>query len=196
MCLLGLFVLATLTTESLAGPKGHSSPPLKHIPFGSQKITYGHDNYYFHGGHFYRPEKGWYRPVHPPAGIFINALPIAAVTLIVAGLTYYCYDSIYYRRVSGGYLVVDLPENTDTQVVGSSLSGLLAVGTRVSVNVNVLNVRSGPGKSYPVTAHVNYGNRLVIKGNAPDWLYVRLPDGRHGWVMMRFVSLAGTGAKG
>ena len=200
MSLIGLFALATLTTESLAGPKGHppghSSPALKTIPHGAQKVKHGKEHYYFHGGHFYRPDKGWYRPVRPPVGIFVNTLPIAAITLIVGGLTYYCYDSIYYRRVSGGYLVVDLPDSFDTQVAGSIASGTLADGTPVRVNVNVLNVRSGPGKNHPMIAQVRYGNRLVVKGNAPNWLYVRLSDGRYGWVMKRFVSLSNADAKG
>ena len=58
----------------------------------------------------------------------------------------------------------------------------------VSVNTPILNVRSGPGLKFSVIGHIYEGDLLTIKGNSPQWIYVRLPDGNFGWVMAEYTS--------
>ena len=58
----------------------------------------------------------------------------------------------------------------------------IVVSGRVSVRASALNVRTGPGVSYPVVGKSYVGNVLLLYGSAPGWLYVRLPSGSYGWV--------------
>lgn len=62
-----------------------------------------------------------------------------------------------------------------------------ASGT-VSVNVEALNVRSGPGLHLGVIGRVRYGEVLTVLGSSPGWLNVRTPFGGVGWVMARYTA--------
>ena len=66
----------------------------------------------------------------------------------------------------------------------------------VVVRAALLNVRSGPGKNYPVTHQVRQGSRLVIKGSSTGWFYVMLPSGEYGWVMQEFTARVQAPANG
>jgi SH3-like domain-containing protein len=58
------------------------------------------------------------------------------------------------------------------------------------VNINNLNMRTGPGLGYRSTGKYAQGTPLDILGQKPDsqgmpWLYVRTPDGKEGYVSAR-----------
>ena len=57
---------------------------------------------------------------------------------------------------------------------------------QVIVTVAELNMRSGPGLDRAVTGKVRKGDILAVIDSIPSWFYVRLPDGRDGWVMDRY----------
>jgi len=59
---------------------------------------------------------------------------------------------------------------------------------QVAATTDQLEVRSGPGVNHPLVAQVPKGTLLVIRGSAPDWWYVRLPNGAFGWVMKKFTA--------
>ena len=63
----------------------------------------------------------------------------------------------------------------------------LASGT-VSVNVEALNVRGGPGLHQAIVGRVKYGEVLRILGRSPGWLNIRTPSGSAGWVMARYTA--------
>jgi N-acetylmuramoyl-L-alanine amidase len=56
----------------------------------------------------------------------------------------------------------------------------------VTVNVPVLNVRSGPDASSARLNTVSRGTRLSVQDSQGDWLRVRLPDGQSGWVFATY----------
>lgn len=177
---------------------GRHVPVFTHVPPGSQKVRHRGDNYYFHRGRFYRHGPEGYFWVRPPIGIISYSLPAAAVTVLIGGVTYYAYDDVYYRRVSAGYQVVQVPTRTTAIVhtppdipVDSADSG-----TQVVVTTKILNVRSGPGINHGVLTRTYMGNVLIIQGSSADWYYVRLPDNTFGWVMKSFVTMSGNGAQG
>src|SRR5476649_483409 len=69
-------------------------------------------DYHGHGG----PGPGWYNGHHgwgpggaPHRGARFDFLPGVAATVLVAGLTYYVLDGIYYQRRENQYIVVDAP---------------------------------------------------------------------------------------
>ncbi|MFC1878430.1 SH3 domain-containing protein [Chloroflexota bacterium] len=57
------------------------------------------------------------------------------------------------------------------------------------VNVDLINVHSGPALRYPVIAEITYGEVLRILGrNAQKtWLYVLIPDDLAGWILVEEV---------
>lgn len=76
-----------------------------------------------------------------------------------------------------------------TLVLGTSLpSGAVALRTAV-VNVDVLNVRSGPGTSHSRITTVSRGTELPVVSEQTGWVQVTLSDGRTGWVSAEFVTL-------
>lgn len=70
--------------------------------------------YHWHGGGWHR----WYGPswfgvyVGVPAleiGAVVDELPYGYSTVIIGGVPYYCFDSVYYRAMPDGYTVVPEP---------------------------------------------------------------------------------------
>jgi len=59
---------------------------------------------------------------------------------------------------------------------------------KATVTSALLNVRSGPGRSFGVLYQISQGAVLDIRGSAPGWYYVRLPNGHYGWVMTEFAA--------
>ncbi len=97
---------------------------------------------------------------------------------------YYAYGGVFYRRVPSGYVVVEAPPDV---VVEEAVPVLVQppeiIEGTVSVIASVLNVRSGPGLSYPMIYQIHKGYILEVHGKAIGWLYVQLPNGEFGWVM-------------
>ena len=77
-----------------------------------------HDSGGHHGGGYHFREGRWYRSGWFGLDLAVSALALGAVvaslpgghtTVVVDGMPYYYYDDVYYRPVSGGYVVVDRP---------------------------------------------------------------------------------------
>lgn len=58
----------------------------------------------------------------------------------------------------------------------------MAHANSVSVEADVVNVRSGPGLAYDVTSQVRKNDVLQVIGEENKWYKVRLEDGNSGWV--------------
>lgn len=74
------------------------------------------------------------------------------------------------------------------------VAGLLAVAPAVAqetlyVTDQVrITVRSGPSTGNKVIATAQTGDMMVLLGSKPEgWSLVRLPDGKEGWVLTRFL---------
>ena len=116
-------------------------------------------------------------------------LPIGFSTVIVTGTTYYYSDGVYYRQVPAGYMVIEPPP--EVVVVQQPPPGTPAsekAGDRVTVSVQSLNVRTGPGLNFSVIQVVNQGETLEVFGNAPGWLYVKFSSGIFGWVQETYTA--------
>ncbi len=151
----------------------------RRIPPGYIPARHGHQVYYLHRGHFYRDSPTGFISIGLPFGAIVASLPIGHVRVTIGGIGYFLADGVYYRPyVSGGYQVVAAP--VPVAPAGATHS--------VTVSVGALNVRSGPGISFSVIGQVYQGASLYVHGNSPGWYYVQTPDGRYGWVMLRYVS--------
>jgi hypothetical protein len=160
---------------------------VRQVPVGHGIVSVGANRYHYHAGVYYRKGSKGFTVVRAPMGAVIAHLPVGFATAVVAGITYFVFADIYYQKISSGYMVVKEP--TEEPVTEASAQQL-------QVTVAVLNVRSGPGIHYPVTTRVRMGDRLMIKGSAPGWNYVQLPNGSHGWVMTKYTRSVAPDAKG
>lgn len=188
----GLSVGSTVWAGPPKRPPGPAYPRpgkvYRTIPRDHHTVHVGPDNYFYHGGIYYRRGNNGYIVVRPPRGAVIAHLPVGFETLILAGVTYFLFAGVYYRQTPSGYAVVDEPASP--QVMPATDGQILAV------DVEILNVRSGPGADHAVIHQVHWGDRLVIRETSPGWCYVQLPDGSFGWVMRRFTRLFAPEAKG
>lgn len=147
------------------------------LPRGHHTVHVGQKKFYYRQGIFYRQNPKGFAVVRPPVGAVIVSLPVGVTTAVIAGMTYFLFAEAYYRPVPAGYMVVE-PE-----VPGKPPA---VAGYNVSVTAALLNVRSQPGTEHAIISQVARGSLLMVRGQAPGWLYVNLPDGGFGWVMARY----------
>lgn len=57
----------------------------------------------------------------------------------------------------------------------------------VVVEVDLANVRSGPGKNHPIRFKVEWGTGFRVMDQKGTWLKVRQPDGNKGWIHRNLV---------
>lgn len=99
----------------------------------------------WHGGHGGGPgggPGGWggggWGGGRPSLGMRYGFLPQAAQTVLIAGLTYYVLNGIYYQRQENQYVVVQAPPAPQNNYVVSNNSGAMSVldlnGERFYVN--------------------------------------------------------------
>ena len=197
----GVLVLGlALGSTAWAGPgsprqgKPYPQPGkvVPHIPPGHQTLNVGPDRFFYHEGIYYRQDPRGFKVVRPPHGVIVGHLPDGFETLVIAGITYFLFAGIYYHHTAAGYEVVEAP----AQASVSAESPPPANGQTLVVQVQMLNVRSGPGMNHAIIHQVRSGEQLVIQGNAPGWYYVRLPDGTFGWVMSQYTLKIASDAKG
>ena len=65
-------------------------------------------------------------------------------------------------------------------------------GVEVWINVESLNLRSGPGTTFEVIGQELQGTQCLALGRAPgdDWLRVQVPDGTVGYMLTDFLKLS------
>ena len=156
--------------ERYRGSYGRIVPTL---PDRHRRVYVGSRPYYYYGGRFYDRHRDGFVYVRAPLGAIVATLPLGYLSFTIGGIGYYLADDVYYRRVENGYAVVEPPVE---EVSGTAI-----------VQIDQLNVRSGPGASYSVIKIISRGEQITIRGSVPGWYNVELIDGSIGWVMMRFV---------
>ena len=147
------------------------------LPSRHAVIVHGRDRYHYHGGRFYRPWNSGFVLVRPPVGLVVLNLPLGSRTVISAGITYHVFNDIHYRRVTGGY-----------QVVEPLRGPVRGWPSRVFADADLLNVRYGPRLHEEVIARVDRHTALNVLGVTPGWLLIEIGGTDvHGWVRDRFV---------
>nr|WP_159129893.1 SH3 domain-containing protein [Rossellomorea marisflavi] len=84
-------------------------------------------------------------------------------------------EVVHIKKIYISFLVICLLLPLFTSVKAS------AGGERVSIGVPTLNVRTGPGLSYPVLMQASKGEEYTVTGNDGDWYKIDTPQGE-GWV--------------
>lgn len=141
-------------------------------------ILHGRDSYHYHAGRFYRPWGSGFILVRPPQGLIVLNIPLGSRLVVSAGITYYAFGDVYYRRVPMGY-----------EVVAPVREPVRGWPERVSAVTGPLNVRYGPDQNEEIIARVDRYTVLRVLGSAPGWLYVDVEgEDITGWVMERYVT--------
>jgi hypothetical protein len=85
--------------------------PSGHVPVYDR----ARNPYYFHGGVWYRPDRGRFIVVGPPIGVFVPVLPPYYTTVWFGGFPYYYANDTYYTWVpsQAQYEVVEPPGGAD-----------------------------------------------------------------------------------
>jgi uncharacterized protein YgiM (DUF1202 family) len=117
---------------------------------------------------------------------------------VIGGNDYFHCKQTYYQRVPNGYAVVEAPRKPSISTkplhkpfdkpIYKPSQNSWDKSSRVSVKIRSLNVRSGPGKKFSVIDRVHYGNSLIIEDISYEWIYVKTPHGKNGWVMKKYTS--------
>lgn len=192
-----LLIFSTLIPDMPAYASRRHRPPVvvhhhhSHIrpllPLGFALLAVAGMEYYYHRGIYYRQFPDRYIVTSPPVGAVVVQLPPGYITFRTGGIEYYYYGNVYYNRIPRGYVVVAPPYEASS---ATSIAGYQAASPtieRVTVTAPMLNVRSGPGTGHPITFQVPRGTTMEVHGNAPVWLFVKLPSGEFGWVMQKFI---------
>ena len=138
------------------------------------------------GGDHYRPHRSGYygsrvRPVYRSPYHYGYSRPWPRTS------AYISLGGIFYQSPPAGYVVVTTPPETvvirETYTIPEPYKS--ATGY-VMVTVSTLNVHTGPDLGYSLMGQVKEGTVLELYGVTDDWSYVKLPDGRLGWVTSVF----------
>lgn len=90
---------------------------------------------------------------------------------------------------------ISLPTNTPEPTMTPTITPTATLPSykqmKVSIGVEVLNLRSGPGEQFDIVDKLPKGTILWILGRArgDDWFLVRSDTNRAGWVSASFVAL-------
>ncbi len=154
----------------------------RELPQGHKKVHFKNDWFFIHDGCFYRRAYNGFVWVAPPIGFVLATLPFGYTTFYLGGIEYYSYAGVYYRSAPGGYVVINEPDELPPvwEVDAPPADFII-------VNTEILNVRSGPASDFPVISEVYYGDKLPVIGTYHKWYYIRLPEGRKGWVNSYYV---------
>lgn len=94
---------------------------------------------------------------------------------------------VFYTTPTVRYVVVNRPpETVVVRETSTIVRPIESVSGNVVVTVSTLNVRTGPDLDYSLLGQVEEGSVLELHGKTDDWSYVRLPDGRFGWITSVF----------
>ncbi|QTD41611.1 SH3 domain-containing protein [Sporosarcina sp. Te-1] len=66
-------------------------------------------------------------------------------------------------------------------LLGTTLTGVYAKGNSAVINTDSINVRSGPGLSYPVIGSLKKGKEVEFLSTSDDWLEIEW-NGQSGWI--------------
>ncbi len=68
----------------------------------------------------------------------------------------------------------------------------MVTGPTARINVNDLNVRAGPGTTYPVLGTLAFGTQVPVTGRVADGTWLAIPfNGTTGWIFTELAVLEG-----
>jgi len=106
----------------------------------------------------------------------------------IDGLPYYSCSGIFYKQVPEGYVVISQPVKQVSTEVG--------IGQELLVQVNLLNIRSGPSLKFEPVGQLKKHQIVRVEALSSDWALIRFGDNMTGWIKTEYTSAIESGAKG
>jgi hypothetical protein len=158
---------------------------IRHLPADVLTLSIAGALFFYHLGEYYQRTNDGYVVVDAPIGARISVLPGGCSSMRVGRNLYFNCEGVYYEPVAGGFVVVEAPQ-TIREVAPDAQEG-----DWVSIQTDVLNVRTGPGKRFEVVNQLYRGQTVKVFGVDRSWYYVELPDESYGWIMSQYTELRG-----
>ena len=102
--------------------------------FYSNAFAWGHGGgrYEYRGGRWHT--HGWFGldlvVGFPPMGQLLQH-PVGYTTVVIGGVSYYCYDNMYYRLYPSGYVVVAPPVGAVVTALPPGCSPVMVTGSNL-----------------------------------------------------------------
>ncbi len=159
-----------------------SSTPhqIGHLPPEHEVIHSGAEVFYFIDGYFYKKSSQGYLLTTVPIGVSVTKIPNNAIVINVDKTIYYACNDAYYQKTSKGFVVVQKPAKPYTPTAKK--------GEHLQVVAQLLNMRSGPGNTFPIIQQITKNQIVEVQSSSIDWAYVKLPGSGYGWVKLKFTA--------
>jgi hypothetical protein len=122
---------------------------------------------------------------------FVFRLTLLALVIAGAAAAYVMVD---WRSLVPEFTLPSLPEITLPRPPWESgTPGATGNGPAATVDSAGLNMRAGPGRDYESLGAYERGTRVEVlaQDEAGEWLKVKTPDGKTGWMSARFLVVEG-----
>ena len=166
---------------AVAGPYGGAV--YTQLPSGYRTASYYGRPYYTHGGVYYRPYTyggvPYYYPIPPPYYVSYTTVPVGAIILIVAGVTYAVSQGTYYKETTNSqgqpsYETVPAPAGAALQTLPPERVLLTLGGTTYYVYANTFYRRVVDGGSERFVTVTAPPGSVFIPALPPDFEVVQL----------------------
>lgn len=131
----------------------HSHAPVRTVPHGALKLSWGGSKFFFQTGVFYKWQHDQYVVSVAPVGATVTVLPTGCRAFTMNGRTYYEMQGSYFCRVNNGYQVVQKP-----------VQAVIATSQQVSGQQITIWVQNDNGSSTPVNLTSSNGSWVGPKG--------------------------------
>lgn len=155
---------------------------------GKNSYDIGIPGYIFLNGIFYKNGQEGYTVTRAPQGAVVEILPTAAEEVSRDTTTYFTYAGVYYKKTDVGYVVIPQP------IRQGDLS--VSIGTQLKVNVDLLNVRSGPSLEHAIVLQIHQNKVFNVKAVNGEWCLIWIDDTTEGWVHSAHTSHLSHSAEG
>jgi hypothetical protein len=119
------------------------------VPRSAERVRFGHERYWYHGGVWYRPEGPGFVVFAPPVGVVVPVLPPFYTTVSFGGQPYYYANDTYYvfSDSARGFQVVEPPPGADAGAAASPPAAAPVAGGADSLFVYPKNGQSAEQQS-------------------------------------------------
>lgn len=160
-------------------PPKHYGRVYRSLPHNAFSFYLGGTTFFYYSGLYYRHGRDGYVVVTAPVGARVHVLPDTCSYFYYNGDRCYACDDVFYREVGREYVVIERPPRFNV---------IVEQGDLVRITTDALNVRSGPGTQYRVTARLSRGDVVEVGAIESGWYYVRFGNDSYGWIMQRYTN--------
>ena len=128
---------------------------------------------------YFQPDSEEYDEV-PPLGARVQILPEGCSSFYYGDRHCYSCGDVFYEEMGADYVVINQP---------SSYRIIADTGDEVEIDIESLNLRTGPGFRYETLTTLHQGEIVEVDAVDGDWYSVILEDGSQGWIESQYTRI-------